>query len=331
MFLVPRICSLLSLHPYFGTLIPCLKQMTKDFVKFMSVVVILYLGFLTTFIMLARDRFKPSEMAWILVKVFFGSSYLGFEIMTDISPILGPPLMLVFVCLTTILLITSLISILSASFANVTGHAREEYLFVYSVYVLEASTSNRLTHFYPPLNLIPLFLLRPLRLFVSSETLRAARIMLLKVTHTPIVGLIWLIEIFNHETQNGGKYVSSSSASSTIGPRPTSGGPPGKKPQRPFLVDRCSTIKRSSEVFLGSPQDSGFVDDVESPVKEAGSASSKVWGRKEGVRGSESEMREGQKSLEKKVDELTARVAELTSLMLAQQARDTGTVAQEDD
>jgi hypothetical protein len=44
LFLVPRIFSLLSLNRYFGTLIPCLKEMTKDFIKFLSLVVILYLG-----------------------------------------------------------------------------------------------------------------------------------------------------------------------------------------------------------------------------------------------------------------------------------------------
>jgi len=93
--LIPRICSLLSLHPYFGTLLPCLKEMTKDFVKFLSLVVILYLGFLTTFSLLARGHFTFRQMSWILIKVkvfplyserystngwevFFGSSYLGF-------------------------------------------------------------------------------------------------------------------------------------------------------------------------------------------------------------------------------------------------------------
>jgi hypothetical protein len=35
-------------------------------------------GFLTTFTLLARDNFSLREMSWILVKVFFGSSYLGF-------------------------------------------------------------------------------------------------------------------------------------------------------------------------------------------------------------------------------------------------------------
>lgn len=60
MVFVARICSLLSLHPYFGTLLPCLKEMvgesnsrnlsisdymqTKDFIKFLGLVFVLYLG-----------------------------------------------------------------------------------------------------------------------------------------------------------------------------------------------------------------------------------------------------------------------------------------------
>ncbi|RYN59387.1 hypothetical protein AA0119_g2531 [Alternaria tenuissima] len=70
LFLVPRIFALLSLNRYFGTLIPCLKEMTKDFVKFLSLVVILYLGFLTTFVLLARDsRFNPKQMASCSIEV----------------------------------------------------------------------------------------------------------------------------------------------------------------------------------------------------------------------------------------------------------------------
>ena len=73
------------------------------------------------------------------------------------------------------------------------SHAREEYLYVYSVFVLEASTSNRLTYFLPPLNLFGLAL-RPLRLFLSAETLRSTRITVLKMTHLPHVVLITLYE-----------------------------------------------------------------------------------------------------------------------------------------
>ncbi|KAG9533454.1 hypothetical protein KCU93_g134, partial [Aureobasidium melanogenum] len=194
LFLIPRICSpLLSLNPYFGTLLPCLTAMTKDFLKFLSLVAILYCGFLSTFCLLGRGQFTSRQMALILTKVFFGSSYLGFDISDKISPYLGLPLMLIFITLTQILLITSLISILSNSLSNVLSHAREEYLYVYSVFVLEASTSNRLTYFVPPLNLFSLAL-RPLRLFLSAEQLRYSRIVVLKMTHLPHVLLINLYE-----------------------------------------------------------------------------------------------------------------------------------------
>ncbi|KAM0324922.1 hypothetical protein ACHAQA_007888 [Verticillium albo-atrum] len=196
LFMVPRIFSFLSLSPYFGTLIPCLREMGKDFIKFMVLVVIIYLGFLTTFSLIGKDSFPLRHMAMNLTKIFFGSSFVGFEIMSDIDPVFGPPLMILFVTLSSILLMGSLTGMLSNSFSRVITHAREEYLYVYSVYVLEASTSNRLTHFYPPFNLLALFIFRPLRLFLPSDNkFRAGRILLLKATHLPIVGAIQLYEL----------------------------------------------------------------------------------------------------------------------------------------
>lgn len=35
LFMVPRVFSILSLSPYWGTMIPCLKAMGTDFLKFM--------------------------------------------------------------------------------------------------------------------------------------------------------------------------------------------------------------------------------------------------------------------------------------------------------
>jgi hypothetical protein len=73
---------------------------TKAFCKFLPVIVVLYLGkqpsdapiialtakgFLTTFSMLARDKISVNEMSWILIKVFFGSSYLGFDVAVTVS------------------------------------------------------------------------------------------------------------------------------------------------------------------------------------------------------------------------------------------------------
>lgn len=74
------------------------------------------------------------------------------------------------------------------------AHAREEYLFQYSIYVLESCTSRRLTYFLPPTNLIPLLFVRPLRLFLPSDTIRRVRILLLKCVSIPFVALIWSYE-----------------------------------------------------------------------------------------------------------------------------------------
>lgn len=43
-------------------------------------------------------------------------------------------------------------------------------------------------------NLIPLLCIRPLRLFLSAETVRRVRIVLLRATHLPFVMLIWTYE-----------------------------------------------------------------------------------------------------------------------------------------
>ncbi|KAI0116897.1 hypothetical protein F4814DRAFT_414370 [Daldinia grandis] len=205
LFMVPRVCSIFSLSPYWGTLIPCLKEMGKDFLKFMVLVVIVYVGFLTTFSLVGREAYSFSHMAMIVTKIFFGSSYVGFDIMEEIDPIFGPPLMLIFVTLSSILLMGSLTGMLSNSFSRVITHAREEYLYVYSVYVLEASTSNRLTHFYPPFNLIALGIFRPLRLFLPSDgKFRQARILLLRATHAPIVGAIQVYEWFTNKVNPDG-------------------------------------------------------------------------------------------------------------------------------
>ncbi|KAE8142404.1 hypothetical protein BDV38DRAFT_277934 [Aspergillus pseudotamarii] len=103
-------------------------------------------------------------------------------------------LSLIFVSMTNLLLISSLVSLMSMSLEGVMAHAREEYLFQLSIYVLESSNSRRLTYFMPPLNLIPLLCIRPLRLFLPAEHIRRVRIVLLRATHLPFVALIWAYE-----------------------------------------------------------------------------------------------------------------------------------------
>ncbi|CRG86599.1 UPF0182 protein [Talaromyces islandicus] len=193
LFLVPRICSLVSLNSYFGSLILVLKEMTKAFLKFMPVVIVLYLGFLTTFTMLARDRLTLGEMSWILVKVFFGSATLGLDVAQDISPVFGYGLMIIFVCMTNILLISSVISLMSLSLEGVMAHAREEYLCQWvssSPSVSQSWLISKAFHICArEQQLSAVDVLSP-----ADEALRRLRIVLLKITHAPFVMIILAYE-----------------------------------------------------------------------------------------------------------------------------------------
>jgi hypothetical protein len=250
-------------------------------------------------------------MSWILIKVFFGSSYLGFDIMNEINPKLGPPLMLIFVCMTNILLITSLISILSDSFSKVIAHAKEEYLFVYSVYVLEASTSNRLTHFYPPLNLIPLILIRPIRLCLPASNLRSTRIFLLKITHAPIVGCIWLFErMHEHVNKSGAEAFSTTNperATNTIIQKNKDTATSKLKKQKPFLSKAQSSANQESQP----------ISDVDGTASPEQRRDAYVKGKKEGNKeGRDILARE--RVLEDKVADLSTKIEELMALIMAE-------------
>ena len=214
--------------------------------------------------------------------------------------------MLIFVTLTNILLVTSLISILSDSFSKVISHAKEEYLFVYSVYVLEASTSNRLTHFYPPLNLIPLILVRPMRIFVPSEKLRRSRIILLKITHAPFVLAIWLYEAANEQIGSG------AASFSSMGPglaQITNDSDGVSKRPKPFLSNRTNS-KPISGHFVGLHVENGGGGASQKDSKKENSQSETVV--------------LNNPDLESKVADLSAKIAELTALIMAQQGSPIG-------
>ncbi|KAJ5919338.1 hypothetical protein N7466_010281 [Penicillium verhagenii] len=255
LFLVPRICSLVSLNSYFGSLIPVMKEMTKAFLRFLPVVLVLYTAFLTTFSLLARDRFSVGEMSFLLLKVFFGSPTLGLDNALKISPIFGYGLMLIFIPMSNFLLLACLISLMGMSLEGVMAHAREEYLFQLSIYVLESSNSRRLTYFLPPLNLIPLLCIRPLRLFLSAGTVRRVRIVLLRATHLPFVMMIWFYE---SSLQNCEKSPSRSSRPFTGRPPSTAASDPSvtrfQAPLHPSMV-QVNRMKLGHERLNAEPYD----------------------------------------------------------------------------
>ncbi|KAK7543269.1 hypothetical protein IWX49DRAFT_541923 [Phyllosticta citricarpa] len=194
LFLTPRIFSLLSLSPYYGTLLPCMAEMGKQFIKFLSFALIIDVGFFSTFVLLARGNVSLYETTITTLKVFFGAGVVGFDLAPRISHYFGLPVMVIFVGLTNMLIMQSMLSYINNSLRQVLETAHEEYAFGYAVYVLESSTSDRLTYFFPPLNLVPLVLSRPLQVVLPQTLSRKLRIVLLKCTHVFHMAVIWIFE-----------------------------------------------------------------------------------------------------------------------------------------
>lgn len=193
LFVLPRMCSMMSLYPSFGVLFQCLQLIAKDFVKAMVISAILFSGFYAAFTLLCQRILSWQETCWLLTRVFFGG-LSGIDAMNKIPSPLAQPLMLLFIVCSKILLTTVILCILRDTYVKIISSAHDECIFVYSVYVLEASTSNRHAHFYPPLGLIPLVLLSPLRLVLSEGSLKRLGYTLLITTHLHVIVPIWLFE-----------------------------------------------------------------------------------------------------------------------------------------
>lgn len=197
---------------------------------------------------------------------------------------------------------------------------------MYSVYVLEASTSNRLTHFYPPLvpsllqfslvssliwfqNLVALILMRPLRLCISSDGLRRERVLLLKITHMPIVAIIWVWEAFHTRIYGDTPLFS---AVSPVGDNdlPVDGATSpvaGPRRQKPFLSNRANNRMYSQHL-----PELIHDDDTHSPNPQSSVDQKKKDGEAERVVVDKN-------VLEQRVEDLSAKIAELTALIMAQQ------------
>ncbi len=207
--LIPRTFAFLTVFPYFGGLLPGLTKMCVEFFKFMLFVVVVYLGFLISFTMLGyKHGYYWREMSTLLVHVFFGSSSEGFNYDQGISPWLGPPLMLIFITLSNLLLVAVLVSLMNNKFSASLANANKTYVLTFSSIVVEMAINNtELSYFFPPFNIFNETIVRLFRLFLDENQQRSLRIYTMKLTHWPLVFIIMVLDyvifqpskIFNRE------------------------------------------------------------------------------------------------------------------------------------
>ncbi|EED84303.1 predicted protein [Postia placenta Mad-698-R] len=103
-----------------------LRAMIAEFIFFVGIAAICFSGLLFTLHSLAADTWSVKAIAWLMVQIWFGNTYLSFGQAKSFHPIFGPILMTGFAALSNTLLLTILISILSNTFARIDANAKQE-------------------------------------------------------------------------------------------------------------------------------------------------------------------------------------------------------------
>ncbi|KAI0077860.1 hypothetical protein K474DRAFT_1661071 [Panus rudis PR-1116 ss-1] len=178
-----------------------LRAMIADFIFFIGIAAICFSGLLFTLHSLASETWSVKAIAWLMVQIWFGNTYLSFGQASSFHPIFGPILMTGFAALSNTLLLTILISILSNTFARIDANAKQEYLFQFAISTIEGVKSDALFSYQPPFNLMAFAILWPMSFVVTPRTLHSANVFLIKLTSFPILIVIGIYERYLREGQ----------------------------------------------------------------------------------------------------------------------------------
>ncbi|EJD49556.1 receptor-activated Ca2+-permeable cation channel [Auricularia subglabra TFB-10046 SS5] len=178
-------------------IIIALQGMIKEFCFFIFLAMICFSGLLFTLWKLGRrsaGKWTVSGIAWLMVQIWFGNTYLSFQQAKSFHEIFGPILMVLFAALANTLLITILISILSNTFARIDSNATQEYLFQFAVTTMEGIKGDALFCYQPPFNLLAYSILYPASFILDARTFHRLNVLLMRITCFPILLVITVYE-----------------------------------------------------------------------------------------------------------------------------------------
>ncbi|KAL7424047.1 hypothetical protein Q5752_001632 [Cryptotrichosporon argae] len=175
-----------------------LKEMITTFVGFMCLTTVAFSGICFCLWTLGRATWTVKQIVWLMLQIWFGSSYLGFQASASFHPLFGPVVLISYAALCNTLLITILISILSNKFAAINQNAQQEHLFQRVVNTVEGVKSDAVFSYLPPINLLALTVLGPLSWVLSPRALHRTNVFLIRVTNFPILFAISAYERYKH-------------------------------------------------------------------------------------------------------------------------------------
>ncbi|KAJ7104262.1 receptor-activated Ca2+-permeable cation channel [Mycena belliarum] len=179
-----------------------LRVMIAEFLFFMAIACCCFSGLLFTLWTLGQGTWSIRGIAWLMVEIWFGNSYLSFQQAESFHPVLGPILMTTFAALSNTLLLTILISILSNTVARIDANATQEHLFQFAISTIEGVQADALFSYQPPFNLVAFAILKPASYLVTPRTLHSMNVLLIKITTLPILVVIGAYERYFADGQS---------------------------------------------------------------------------------------------------------------------------------
>ncbi|KAJ8586944.1 hypothetical protein M405DRAFT_822499 [Rhizopogon salebrosus TDB-379] len=177
-----------------NVIILALRAMIAEFVFFIGIAAVCFSGILLTLYTLASDKWTLRSIAWLMVQIWFGNTYLSFGQATSFHPVFGPILMTCYAALSGTLLLTILICILSNTAARIDANATQEFLFQWTIATIEGVKSDALFSYQPPFNILAFIILKPASYFLSPRSLHSANVFLIKLTSFPALIAIAVYE-----------------------------------------------------------------------------------------------------------------------------------------
>lgn len=189
-----------------------LHAMMKDFMLLTVLAIWCFAGFLLGLQWLTTsDRTTDSPKWYTVAKwllwIWFGLDGTGIEESVKFHVILGPALMVAFAFLGNTLFLTILVAMLTNTFSRIVAAESAEIQFRKAVLTFEGVKSDSIFAYPPPLNILAILILWPLKMFVSPRKFHTIHVAMVRVINAPILLLINLYErsCMWHELNRGSK------------------------------------------------------------------------------------------------------------------------------
>ena len=185
--LIPRLAfNLMSENILFVSL----RDMMANFTLLTIVSAWCFAGFLLSMTWLSDGETPTITIAKWMLWVWFGLDGTGVQSSADFHWLLGPILMITFAFLGNILFLTILVSMLTNTFGSIVTNATAEIQFRRAVLTLEGVKSDAIFSYYPPLNILALVILLPLKMLVSPRWFHKVNVTAIRILNAPLLLLI---------------------------------------------------------------------------------------------------------------------------------------------